>query len=306
MLEARHVYYLKLGRGGRWAADSIAHGRARIGWARVPLQKILDGAWDEIREDLNATSKTAGAGTMDANALEIFSTSTQEDVWITFHDSRLWWGRLGQGIVQEDATSKFRLLAEGWSPKSLKGEVLRVNQIPGRIAQLQGFRGTVCRVRERDALLRLLSGERSPEYAALVEAKNAMVARTMEATRGLHWKDFELLVDLVFRQSGWRRVSVVGESMKSADIELVDPITGDRYQVQVKSQATRATASAYREDCTATAFRKLFFVVHSPDAGLSGAAATLGDESFEIVLPERLATMVVDAGLTAWLLDRIA
>ena len=99
MLDAQQVYYLKLGRGGRWEADSIAHGRARIGWSQVPLQRILDGEWDSIRTDLKAGAKTGGAGMMDANALKIFCTSTQEDVWITFHDSCLWWGRLGRGSV---------------------------------------------------------------------------------------------------------------------------------------------------------------------------------------------------------------
>jgi hypothetical protein len=32
MMKATDAYYLKLGRGGKWAKDSIEHGRARIGW----------------------------------------------------------------------------------------------------------------------------------------------------------------------------------------------------------------------------------------------------------------------------------
>jgi hypothetical protein len=32
----------------------------------------------------------------------------------------------------------------------------------------------------------------------------------------------------------------------------------------------------------------------------------LNDESFEVILPERLAEMVVDGGLTTWLLDKIS
>jgi hypothetical protein len=246
MMKATDAYYLKLGRGGKWAKHSIEHGRARIGWKDIPLTQIHAGGWAAIKSVVQAAAKTPGAGTMDFHALERFCLSTEDDLWITFHDSKLWWGRLKNGTVQEDATSKYRELVDGWHDCSVKGEVLLANQIPGRISQIQAFRATICRVRPKEALLRLLSGERSPEYLAVVEAKKLLASMVEKAIRGLHWKDFELLVDLVFTQSGWRRVTAVGETMKSVDLELEDPITGDQYQVQVKSTATKATVDSTR------------------------------------------------------------
>lgn len=305
MLNVKHAYYLKLGFGGKWAADSIAHGKARIGWKNTPLAQIDAGEWAAIRKSLQTTAKSTGAGTADANALERFCTSTEADVWVTFHESKLWWARLKNGPVKEDSISKYRELLDGWRDRSMKDDLLLANQIPGRISQLQGFRATICRVRELDALRRLISGERSTEYLALVESKNVLVARTAAAITGLHWKDFELLVDLVFGQSGWRRVSTVGETMKSVDIELEDSITGDQYQVQVKSSATKDDARKCKGEFSASAFRKYYFVVHSPDADLLDAT-DLTDGAFEVILPERLARMVVDGGLTSWLLDRIS
>lgn len=304
MLTAESAYYIKLGRGGEWADDCIAHGRARVGWKSTPLAQINGGEWATIKKALQTRSKTVGAGTMDANALERFCTSTEDDVWVTFHKFRLWWGRLA-GPVKEDATSKYRKLLDGWHDRSLDNELLPANQIPGSISQLQGFRGTICSVRDRDALLRLLRGERSPEYLALDTSKKALEVKTAQAITNLHWKDFELLVDLVFRQSGWRRVSAVGETMKSVDLELEDPITGDQYQVQVKSRATKNTAREYKEDFRGSAFRKSYFVVHTPDDGLLGAT-DLDDDEFEVILPARLARMVVDGGLTGWLLAKIS
>jgi len=242
---------------------------------------------------------------MDANALERFCRSTDADVWVSFHNSKLWWGRLQNGPVKEDATSKYREVVDGWRDSSLKNDLLLANQIPGRISQLQGFRATICRVRDREALLRLLSGERSTEYLALAEAKNALVMKTAHAVTNLHWKDFELLVDLVFRQSGWRRVSAVGETMKSVDMELEDPITRKQYQVQVKSRATMEIASKCKEEFGASSFDKYYLVVHTPDHELL-AATDLNDDDFEVVLSERLAEMVVDGGLTGWLLDKIS
>lgn len=304
MLKADHAYYLKLGRGGSWAEDSIAHKKARIGWRDTPLAQINAGEWTVIRKALRATSKTTGSGTTDANALERFCRSTEADVWVTFYDSKLWWGRL-KGPVREDATSKYREVLGGWRDRSLKNDPLLANQIPGKIAQLQGFRGTICSVRDRDTLVRLLRGERSTEHRALAEAKGALVEKTACAIKNLHWKDFELLVDLVFRQSGWRRVSVLGEKMKCVDLELEDPITGDQYQVQVKSRATKKIAAECKEQFSASAFRKYYLVVHTPEDELMGESC-LDDNEFELILPERLARMVVDGGLTSWLLDRIS
>ena len=305
MLQAADAYYLKLGQSGKWAVDSITHGRARIGWKSIPLAQINAGKWAVIKTAVQAGAKTPGAGTMDFHALEHFCRSTEDDLWITFHESKLWWGRLKNGPVLEDTTSKYRELVDGWHDHSEKRELLLANQIPGRISQIQGFRATICRVRPKEALLRLLSGERSPEYLAVVEAKNLLVSTVEKAIRGLHWKDFELLVDLVFTQSGWRRVTAVGETMKSVDLELEDPITGDQYQVQVKSTATKATVDKYKAEFSAEAFRKFYFVVHTPAPDLVGSD---DDESgvFEVILPERLSQMVVDAGLTAWLLERIS
>ena len=118
----------------------------------------------------------------------------------------------------------------------------------------------------------------------------------------MHWRDFETLVDLLFRQAGWRRLSVLGETMKYADLELQEPITGERYQVQVKSAATVADFAQYRDQFGERGFRKLFFVVHSPTPALDQEK---GNATVELVLPGRLAAMVVDAGLVSWILARI-
>lgn len=66
-ISAASAYFLKLGCGGDWAADSIVPGRARIGWIEVPLNVIRRGKWDAIRSTLQALADTSGAGTMDAN-----------------------------------------------------------------------------------------------------------------------------------------------------------------------------------------------------------------------------------------------
>ncbi len=128
------------------------------------------------------------------------------------------------------------------------------------------------------------------------------MAAVVPAIQELHWKDFETLVDLVFRQAGWRRRSVLGETMKFADLELEEPITGDAYQVQIKSRADVVDLREYTAAFSAHGFRRLYFVVHSPTPALR---AMSNSDEVELVLPERLAGMIVDHGLLGWLGDRI-
>lgn len=87
--------------------------------------------------------------------------------------------------------------------------------------------------------------------------------------------------------------------MKYVDIELEEPITGDLYQVQVKSDASIAK---YAEQFTEGDFRRLYFVVHNSKAKWTDAPQYKG---VELILQEQLAQMVVDFGLVNWLLKRV-
>lgn len=92
--------------------------------------------------------------------------------------------------------------------------------------------------------------------------------------------------------------------MKYVDMELEEPITGDRYQVQVKSSSTVNEFEEYAHKFSPETFRKLYFVVHSPEAKLADYQGVI-DEAVELIFSEQLAQMVVDSGLTDWLLNRI-
>ena len=92
--------------------------------------------------------------------------------------------------------------------------------------------------------------------------------------------------------------------MKFSDVELVEPITGEMYQVQVKSVATLRDYHECAESFAGGKYRKLFFVVHTPDKKLAEYNAQPSD-SVEIIVPKRLAEMVVDLGLLNWLMNKI-
>ena len=304
-VEFRNAFYIKLGRGGSWEADSIASSRMRLGWRNQSLADINAGRWDAISEQLrNEQPDKPQVATTDLNRLRDITLSTPEDLWITFHGAKLWWARLSPGPVQEDHISKFRPTLGDWRDTSLSGKLLVVNDLPGKIAQLQGFRGTVCRVFEQALLRRVLEGARSELASRIAHERKALCQQLEIAITDLHWKDYETLVDLVFRNAGWIRVSVLGQQAKGYDLELREPITGDRYVVQVKSQATRADLDSTVQNFSAADYRKVFFVVHSPASNLVNPVNL--PSYVELVDTSHLANLALDAGLSSWLEEKVA
>ena len=164
------------------------------------------------------------------------------------------------------------------------------------------FRGTICDVRAGDYLLRKLSDQLSPEVAAAEEAERALMTAIVDLMRLLTWQDFELLVDLVFSTSGWRRVSQVGRTQKTVDLELILPSTAERAFVQVKSQATSAALNDYvARLAEADAYDRMFFVWHTGDIIEESSPAGV------ILLgPRKLSRMVLDAGLSSWLREKVS
>jgi hypothetical protein len=302
-IEFHSAFYIKLGRQGGWEADSIKNGLLRLGWKDQSLSDISEGRWDAIEKQLRDEQPSKSAATTDLHALQNIVNSTPKDIWITFHQAKLWWTRVTSNVVQQDEMSKYRT-TDGWRDSSISGRLLVVNDLPGKIAQIQGFRATVCRVSEPQLLRRVLEGTRS-ELAAQISNQRQTLAHHMEAAiRELHWKDYETLADLVFRYAGWERVSVLGQHAKAYDLELREPITGDRYIVQVKSQATYSDLVKTVNQFSADDFRKVFFVVHSPARDLQDA--TDFPAHVELVDSAHLARLALDAGLSQWLEEKVA
>jgi len=90
--------------------------------------------------------------------------------------------------------------------------------------------------------------------------------------------------------------------MKYVDMELEEPITGDLYQVQVKSDATIDDFKKYAELFSEGDFKKLYFVVHNSKEKWANAPVY---KNVELILQEHLAEMTVDLGLVNWLIKRI-
>jgi len=206
--------------------------------------------------------------------------------------------------IQEDEFSKYRITKTNWSCKDIKNKTLHVNQISGKISKTQGFRATLCKIEEKDALLRMINGESSLIVEQIKQNKIELNNSLQSAFTELHWKDFEILTDLIFRQSGWRRISFVGENMKFVDLELVEPITKDLYQVQVKASADIKDFKDYAERFSGGVYRKLFFVSFNQNSTLVNYKHEY--ENVQLLAGSVLADLIIDLGLTNWIIDKIA
>src|SRR5205823_7467631 len=124
--------------------SAIETGKLRLGWSRQSADDINAGRWELIEGQLRAEhqGKPPGVATTDLKGLRIIAESAPDDVWITFYQAKLWWTRLAPGPVEQDSVSKYRRTAQPWCDRAANGRLLVVNDLPGKISQLQGFRGT--------------------------------------------------------------------------------------------------------------------------------------------------------------------
>ncbi|HCL65083.1 MAG TPA: hypothetical protein DIC56_09635 [Rhizobium sp.] len=298
---ASHLYYIKLGRGGDWEAESLRDGVLRFGYREAPHDLCVRGDWQGVWEAMKTIRGDAGAATRDVNQIRAYYEADEHSIFITFVGGLLYWCRPSGPVELLDDRSHRRQTAEGWRNTSVNGTLLSTDRLSGRLLKVQMFRGTICDVRAGDYLLRKLSDQLSPEVAAAEEAERALMTAIVDLMRLLTWQDFELLVDLVFSTSGWRRVSQVGRTQKTVDLELILPSTAERAFVQVKSQATSAALNDYvARLAEADAYDRMFFVWHT------GNIAEESSRAGVILLgPQKLSRMVLDAGLSSWLREKV-
>lgn len=299
----RNAYFIKLGRKGSWEEDSITRGLLRFGWRGNPLRDINAHNWEKIRRDLTQEHSKKATVSNDVNRLKDIVLSSPKDIWITFHKGRLYWCQLAAGKVEEDSLSRFRRTREGWRSTDVKGRELVASQIPGTLSKVQAYRATACSVKSPDVLNRVINAQPSPYQVALESARDSLIAALIPAIKALHWKDFETLVDLLFRAAGWKRISLLGETTKDVDIELEEPVNRERYQVQVKASAGLKDFQESVSFFSPGHFRQFYFVVHSPAADLAKYRNL--DPAVKILLVEQVAEMAVGAGLVDWLMTKV-
>lgn len=297
--------YIKLGLAGAWESDCITRDQTlRLDYREAPHDLCLRGKWDEVREIYKAFRKDIGAATRDSKQIRLFYESDETVLWITFFGDRMYWCFSKPEITLLEDKSKIRPVIGQWRSTDIKNNPLQKNQLSGRLLSTEGFRGTICSVKEFDYLVQRINGRPLKQIGEAKEALLTLEQKIETLIRALHWKDFEILIDLIFRQAGWQRVSDLGGTQKTIDLDLLSPMTLERYAVQIKSEADLADFEDYqRKFADMQSYTRIYFVVHTPSSNLIQAEGISGSDT-ELLLPKRIAELAVQYGLLNWIIEK--
>ncbi len=298
------VRYIKLGEAGTWENECFEKGIIRIGFGSADSQRFelcQSRRWNDLANSFIAEGKDKATATRFTNELRLYFEDDGEILWITFIGERLCWGRMDRAKAQRHADGRgvWRPIRDGWRCTDLNGELLTKDRLSGVLTKLAAYRGTSCDVDARDYVIRRINGQKTPEVERALAVSNEMKNAAIALMKLLGPRDFELLVDLVFTASGWRRVGTVGKAQKTLDLDLILPSTNERAFVQVKSKTTSAELAEYIARIKDGPYDRMFYVFHS------GKADT-DDPRVTVIGPEQLADLVMDAGLVSWLIRKVS
>ncbi|HKX80101.1 MAG TPA: restriction endonuclease [Novosphingobium sp.] len=303
-IQPAQTRYIKLGRGGAWERRSLDEGLIYWSNNEDPVEEAAAGDWDTAEQryrDYYANRATA-TGTL--RELQDFFTLGSDTLWITFAFGQMWWAfsepaQAIPGVADLTEPAAFRRTIGPWRNVDRFGIKLDQNSLSTKLTQLAAYRRSICAVKHVDYAVRRINGEREANAIALGIHRRALIEASADIIRDLHWRDFELLVDLIFSGAGWRRLSEVGGTMKDIDLLLEQPITREIISVQVKSAINQSVA----DECVAafaasTVGSRFFIVYHTGTVAPRSGNCTRPVHLWDCLT---LAEHAVDAGLTNWL-----
>ena len=304
IIAPKRIRFIKLGLNGEWEQECIQNNTIRLGYKSPYHKDCLDGDWDSVRTFwLNCRNGNEGAATRDVNQIRDFYELEQTDVWITFYKRKLNWCHAENNVIELEDGTRIRRVIGHWSYTDINGKPLRIDNLDGRVTQVQGYRGTICSIQLQEYLVRKINGLKIPEVENAKESLLKLKTDIEDLIKGLWWHDFELLVDLIFSKAGWQRFSVLGKTEKDIDLDVYSPTTQKRAFVQIKSTTNRSEVESiinsfneYEE------FDEMYIVFHTCISDLSGI--DLQNSKISLWGLQQLSGLVVNAGIVEWLINK--
>jgi len=304
MIKPEKVFFIKLGSKGDWEEECVdIENTIKLGFHNPLHDECLKGNWDKVNHYWRTTGqKTLGKATETTNQIKTFYETNEKTLWITFYKRKLYWCFVKPEVTILKDRSRIRNVKGKWSCKDINGDELFVENLRGSLTKVQGFRGTICSVSEADYLVNRINCVTSSDVTEFLNKLNALKKSMIPLIKGLNWKDFELLTDMIFLTAGWQRISTRGKTEKSIDLTLLSPLNNKKAFVQVKSKSSFNEYQKYLNDFkNMDQFNELYYVVHSADEKLISAEAP---SNVNIITIQSIADLVVDSGLVNWLVDK--
>lgn len=297
------IRFIKLGTKGCWEDDCInKFNTIRLGFQSPYHNDCLKGNWAAVEQHwLKARNGNKSTATTTVNQIKAFYELTENDIWITFYKRKMYWCHANKTITElPHDQSRIRKVIDSWKSTDKNGKQLLIENIDGRITKVQGFRGTICKVTLPAYLLNKINGTPLKEALATETTLNTLKGNIETLIKGLWWKDFELLVDLIFSKSGWQRISVLGATEKEIDLDVFSPVTQKRAFIQVKSSTTAKQIQEYYDSFLQySQYDEMYFIFHSFQGSLTSPASSL-----HLINISKLADLVIQTGLIDWLIKK--
>ncbi len=297
--------YIKLGSKGAWAEQAFREGIIPVDFREAPHELCAAGNWDAVNSHLRSLGNTAGAASNWTRELRDFYELDESCLWFTIANGHLHWAFAAPEVIatlnDKGLPQRHRRVVGEWSRADLHGTPLTTRSLSSALLRTASYQMTICSVAQRSYLLRRIRGDEDPLHieAKLLQAK--MVELALAMIKQLDWREFEVLVDLIFARGGWQRSSAIGAGEVDIDLMLTMPTTGETAWVQVKSEATQAVLDDYLGRFTRDgSCQHFFFVCHTSPATLSAPKLP----GMHLWTGPALARATITAGLFAWLADR--
>lgn len=306
-IKPNRACYIKLGSEGGWEKECLENQTIRFGYNEISHEDCVARRWNHVEKQLQKIRNDKGAIRRDLNQIKEFYEAGTDVLWVTFHGNSLRWCFSNPEVTKLGDGSRFRKVIDQWRSTDVKDNKLSTDRLRGSLLSMQGYRGTICKVKEFEYLVNKINGKTPPRIEEAQAAYKTLVDNIESLIRGLHWKDFELLVDLIFRDAGWKRIGKLGGPQKTIDLELLSPVTNEKISVQVKSKAGRQDYLDYKDRFAEMAgYARFFFAVHTPEDSLENYSMESGAETEEIryLGPREVAKLCVDYGLAEWVMHK--
>ena len=216
----------------------------------------------------------------------------------------MWWCFATKKFIGQGKKLKLRKVKGKWQSTDINGKDLFVENLSGELLQTQGYQSAICEVKAANYAVKKINGEELPEVLKVKEVVQSLRNSLSFLVKKLTPKDFEVLVDLIFRNAGCQRVSMIGGTQKTKDIELLAPVTGERYLVQVKSRSSLSQFIEYKKYFEEMkGYDKCYYVVHSPDNDLEKYRTDNG--KIIIWKMHEITDFCINSGLINWIVNKV-
>ena len=310
--DAERICYIKLGEKGRWAETCFSEGVLRFGFSSGKPEILKNASarnWEAVRQFWITRGKPQQVATSFTNQTRNFFEDAGKTLWITIENGFLYYGFTHGEITPDSDSKEFdgselsthrKMAVPGWQRVDVNGNELRINELSGRLTKISGFRGTTFILGEDNVeYLKLrLQGKLSPSVSKAEETIRKLTGELVDLIQLLTPQDFELLVQQIFANSGWRQLYATGGTRKTVDLELENPITKDVAFVQVKHATNNLEFLDYKQQKESSYYARMFYVYST------GSIDEIDDDSITIWNATKVAEQVIATGLINWLIKK--